>query len=77
MIRRPWREEDGSRFFDRNRNSHSLEYLMQFENQYVAWSWDGDFVVAAAATQEELYAKLDGMGVNTQRVIFDFVEIPC
>jgi hypothetical protein len=50
------------------------EDLLPYAGQYIAWNWDGDRIVASAPTREELWEKLDAMGEDSGRVVFEFVD---
>jgi len=60
-------------FFENQRN-FPPERLEPYRGQYVAWSWQGDRVVAHAASREALHQALRDAGLDSQRVVFDYVE---
>ncbi len=64
----PWLTRE---FFE-NQDKIQPEDMIQYAGQYLAWSWDGSQVVASAPTREELEEKLKSMGVNLQRVAWDY-----
>jgi hypothetical protein len=66
----PWL---GLEFFE-NRRKVPPEQLMQYAGQHIAWSWDGTRIVGSATTYEELHDKLDAAGIDTQRVVFSYVD---
>ena len=47
----------------RNRDRMPTEEVALYGNQYVAFNWDGTEIVASAAEEAELVAKLDAMGI--------------
>jgi len=68
----PWTHPD----FLENQRNFPGEELWQYAEQQVAWSWDGRQIVASAATLEELCEKLEALGIDWQRVVFDFIPDP-
>ena len=67
----PWPEK-----YWENRDKFPPEELWKYAGQHVAWSWDGTRIVASAPTLEELYKRLDELGVDSERVIGDYVYDP-
>jgi hypothetical protein len=58
----------------RNVSAHSLEFLAPYVEKHVAWSEDGKQLLAAADTLEELFQKLDKLGLK--EYVIDFVLDP-
>ena len=65
----PWLEAS---FFE-NRRNFPLDELMKYEDQHIAWSWDGTRIVASAPDEEELYRKLREGGFDLSRVVLSYV----
>ena len=57
-----------------NHKNFPREQLDVFRGQYIAWSWEGDRIVGHAPTREELWQQLDAAGIDSQRVVFDYVD---
>ncbi len=68
----PWIHPD----FRKNQAQFPAAELWKYGGQQAAWSWDGTKIVAAAPTHEELFAKLDAMGIPTDTVVFEFIPDP-
>ena len=66
----PWMPRE----HDENRQKVPPEDLLPFVGQYIAWSWEGDRIVGSAATREDLIRQLAEIGIDPQRVCFEFVE---
>jgi len=49
------------------------EYL-RYAGQHVAWSWDGTRILACADTLTALIAELCRLSINTETVVFGFVD---
>ncbi|MBX9579576.1 MAG: hypothetical protein K2X87_04640 [Gemmataceae bacterium] len=62
--------------FPAPRREMTDDELERWAGQHVAWSWDGTTILAGAETPGELYQLLDRAGVNTSRVVFDYVDEP-
>ena len=58
-----------------NRRNFPPEELDKYDRQYIAWSWDGSRILASAPEREALWDKLVGMGVDPQRVVFEWIEL--
>ena len=54
--------------FVENRAKVPQKVLDEYENQYVAWNWEGTQVLAAANDAEALDAKLADLGIDANRV---------
>lgn len=67
----PWL---GLEFF-KNQKNFPWEELAPYEGQYVAFSWDGSKIVASGHTHEEVWAKLEAAGIDSNRVVFRFIEL--
>ena len=57
--------------FIHNVNAHSAEDLAPYAEQYVAWSIDGDQVLAHAAELADLYAEVKRKGIT--EYVVDFI----
>ncbi|HKB40688.1 MAG TPA: hypothetical protein VKD72_29955 [Gemmataceae bacterium] len=66
----PWL---GPEFFE-NQRKFPPEQLMQYAGQHIAWSWDGSRVLASDPDEVELKKKLEAAGINTQRVVFGYID---
>jgi hypothetical protein len=64
----PWL---GPEFFE-NRHKYPIDELVKYEDQHIAWSWDGTRILANASTEEELGRKLGAAGIDPSRVVFDY-----
>lgn len=58
-----------------NRNRVPYEKLQPWEGQQVAWSWDGTAILAGAPTLDELFQELTRLGIDSSRVVFDYVDV--
>jgi hypothetical protein len=67
---RPWPDPN----HDENRAKVPWEELEKYRGRHVAWSWDGTHIVADAAELEELYDRLDALGVPSDRVVFSYID---
>jgi hypothetical protein len=68
----PWPDPN----FIRNQNNVPLEELDPYVGQYVAWSWDGTRILMGAGSRKDLYAKLAAAGIDSSRVVIDYVDPP-
>ncbi len=66
----PWLPRDHAE----NRRKIPPEQVDRFRGQYVAYSWEGDRIVAGAASEEELCRQLTDSGIDPQRVVFSYVD---
>jgi hypothetical protein len=62
--------------FHENQNKFPVEELWKYAGQQVAWSWDGTRILAAAPDDAQLFQKLAELGIDFQRVVFDYVPDP-
>ena len=69
----PW--FDGA-LFNINMAKHPLELFLQHACQHVAWSLDGTQLIESAATDEELWKKLDAAGIPSDQVVHDYIDDP-
>jgi hypothetical protein len=65
----PWL---GLEYFE-NQRKFPPEELLKYEDQHIAWSWDSTQILASASDMEELDRKLEQMGIDTSRVVHDYV----
>jgi hypothetical protein len=59
---------------DANREKIPPEEIDRFRGQYVAYSWEGDRVIAGALSEGELRQQLLAAGIDPQRVVFSYVD---
>ncbi|MGL4549880.1 MAG: hypothetical protein ACRC33_01730 [Gemmataceae bacterium] len=62
--------------FGENNARFPAEELWEHAGRHVAWSWDGTRLLASAELLEDLYLKLRELGIDPQRVVFDYVDPP-
>jgi hypothetical protein len=65
----PWL---GPEYFE-NRHKFPPDELAKYEDQHIAWSWDGSRILASARTEEELDSKLKQAGIDLSRVVYSYV----
>jgi hypothetical protein len=65
----PWL---GPEYFE-NRHKFPIDELIKYEDQYIAWSWDGSRVLASDADRNELDRKLEAAGIDPSRVVHEFI----
>jgi hypothetical protein len=63
------------RTFFENQEKIPPEALLPYAGKHIAWSWDGSRILDSADSLEQLYDKLEAAGINTQRVVFHYVDI--
>jgi hypothetical protein len=68
----PWID---ARFLE-NQRAFSMDELLRYQGQHIAWSWDGSQILAAHPDRQGLDQKLRDAGINPLQVIHDFVEDP-
>ncbi len=68
----PWL---GPEYFENSRK-FSPDQLAQNAGLYVAFSWQGDKILASGKDREEVIQKLLAAGFDPHRVIFSFVDNP-
>jgi hypothetical protein len=61
---------------NKNRQAFPPDELKKYWGRHVAWSWDGTKILADGATLGEVADRLQAMGINTSRVVFDYVDDP-
>lgn len=57
-----------------NRDKIPLNEVNRFRGQFVAYSWDGTRIVGGADSEEALIRQLIDAGVDTQRVVFGYID---
>jgi hypothetical protein len=62
------------RAFFENQAKVPWQVLEPYRGQHIAWSWDGSKILAADPDQEQLWNKLESLGHNPRRVVFDYVD---
>jgi hypothetical protein len=60
-------------FFENQRN-FPRQQLDPYKGQFVAWNWQGARIVGHAPTREELWQQLDAAGIDSQRVVFEYID---
>jgi hypothetical protein len=65
----PWL---GPEFFE-NQHKYPIDELAKYEDQHIAWSWDGTRILASASDYDELDRKLKAMGIDPSRVVHDYI----
>lgn len=60
--------------FSRKRAAFPIEDLIPFERQYVAWSEDGDRILASASEMNDLYQLIDQRGITNY--VVDYILAP-
>jgi hypothetical protein len=63
------------REFAENVRNIPPEELDRLAGQYVAYSWDGSRIVAAAPTREGLRQRLHDAGIDPQQVVFGYIDL--
>jgi hypothetical protein len=66
----PWVDPN----FDENRRNFPEEERSKYAGQHVAWSWDGTAILAGDPDGDVLIEKLRAAGIDTSRVVFDYVD---
>jgi hypothetical protein len=56
-----------------NQKNIPPEMYEPYIGQHIAWNWQGDTILAGAATRKELAEKLRAKGYDLNRVVFSFV----
>lgn len=59
--------------YSRKSSRYQAEHVIELAGKYVAWSFDGSFVLAAD-TPQELHATLASAGVERDRYISDSID---
>lgn len=65
----PWPDP---KFYE-NQRGIPPEVLDSYAGLHVAFSGDGSRILASGADREEVWAQLAAAGIDSQRVVFDFV----
>lgn len=60
--------------FGDNQQKVPPEELLKYSGKHIAWSWDGTHVVASADSDPELVEKVKALGLNPERVVYDYVD---
>src|SRR5262249_52650046 len=66
----PWLD---AAFIENQRNFPAVQ-LMRYARRHIAWSWDGTRILDSAGDEAELYQRLKAAGIDTNRVVFDYVD---
>ena len=56
-----------------NQRKIAPEVRTPYAGRYIAWSWEGDRIVASGETREELFAEIECAGLNRSRVVVEYV----
>lgn len=57
-----------------NRYNFPPEELLKYAGQYVAWNWESTRIIDSAADIDSLYDQLTAAGIDTNRVVFEYIE---
>ncbi len=68
----PWLD---AQYFENQRN-FSQDELLKFAGKHIAFSWQGDRILASGDTEDEVCRKLLASGLDPQRVVFSYVDNP-
>jgi|SoiMethySBSTD1v2_1073268.scaffolds.fasta_scaffold4253207_2 hypothetical protein len=60
--------------FEANRRKVDPESLRPYMGKHIAWSGDASRVVASGDSYEDLFAKLDALGIPLNTIVHDYVE---
>jgi hypothetical protein len=52
------------------------EELRKYAGKFIAWSWDGSSILASGDSMQEVEAKLVAAGIDPERVVGDYVDLP-
>jgi hypothetical protein len=66
----PWL---GPEYFE-NWRTFPIDELVKYEDQYIAWSWDGSRILASDPDRDELDRKLEAAGIDPSRVVHEYVD---
>lgn len=66
----PWLEPQ---FFE-NQRQFPMEELRKYAGKFVAFSWEGDRIVASGEDEADVRRRLVEAGLDPQKVVFSFVE---
>jgi hypothetical protein len=66
----PWIEP----IFFENQRRFPPEELQRYLGQHIAWNWDGTSILASDPDRRVLDDKLRAAGIDTGRVVYDYVE---
>ena len=66
----PWIDPN----FHVNRINFPWQELEKYAGQHIAWNWDATKVLASGADEEEVLHKLEAAGIDTNLVVFDFID---
>ncbi len=61
--------------FHENMSKFTLEQLLPYEGQHIAWSRDGTRIVTSGKDYDELFAHLDALGVPSDQIVHDFIDL--
>lgn len=62
--------------FEENQSKFPPEELLKYAGKFVAFSADGTRVVASGDSWEELYAALEGRGIDGSQVVSAYLDPP-
>lgn len=60
--------------FQQNSRKMRPEALTPYLGKHIAWNWDGTSILAWGESYEDLYAKLDALGIPLESIVHDFVD---
>ena len=61
--------------FQANMSKFTLDQLLPYDGQHIAWSRDGMRIVASGKDLDEVFEKLDALGVPSNQVVHDFIDL--
>jgi hypothetical protein len=62
--------------FNENRTRYPLDLLIPYEGRHVAWSLDGTRILADGEDMDAVEDKLVELGIQPNRVVFDYIDPP-
>lgn len=68
-----WSPEEIKRFIE-NREKFPPEELMQYAGHCIAWNKEGTGIVASALDWDELFKKLDELGIHPSQICSSYLD---
>ena len=62
--------------YTKNRRNFPLDQLIPYEGKQVAFNVEGTRVLASGDTLEEVFDQLAAAGIDSDQVVFSFIEPP-
>jgi hypothetical protein len=63
-----------SKLYFENQQKFPVQELKKYAGKYVAFSWEGDKILANGASEAEVRAQLVAAGLDPQRVVYSYVD---